>query len=98
MLSTLNPALSLPGTSCLVSILHGPEEVPARLQHAQQLWQRVWVDLTGREPVRHEQHVIGLVVDGDGAKLVDVAVDVVLVDILFFSLQIFFIRMYKQLS
>ena len=66
----------------LVAVLHGPQHVAAGPQHAQHLGQRVGIDLAGGEAVGHEQDVVGVLVDRDGAEFVDGGVDVVLVDAL----------------
>ena len=62
--------------------LHGDDDVSSWSEDAQQLGQGRGVDLAGGEPVGGGDHVVGLVVDWDGAEAVQVRVDVVLVDAL----------------
>ena len=53
----------------LIALPHGPDEVTARSEDSQDLREGAGVDLAGGEPVGGHDHVVGLVVDGDGAEL-----------------------------
>lgn len=79
----LNLMNNLPLTGCLVSILHGPEQVSTWTQHPEDLWKGVRIDLARSKPIGHQDHIVGVIVDRNGTKLVYGGVDVVLVGVLF---------------
>ena len=56
-------------TLMMIALPHGPDQVTARPEDSQDLRDGAGVDLTGSEPIGGHDHVVGLVVDGDGAKL-----------------------------
>ena len=53
----------------MISLPHGPDEVTARPEDSQDLRDGAGVDLARSEPIGRHDHVVGLVVDGNGAKL-----------------------------
>ena len=56
-------------TLVMIALPHGPDEVTARPEDPQYLRDGAGVDLAGSEAVGGHDHVVGLVVDGNGAKL-----------------------------
>ena len=66
----------------MITDLHDQDDVPPGPEDPEQLGQGGGVDLAGGEPVGAHDHVVTLVVDGDGAQAVHVGLDVVLEDAL----------------
>ena len=65
-----------------LSDLHDHDDVASGSEHSEQLGQGRGVDLARGEPVGAHDHVVALIVDGDGAQTVNVSLDVVLEDAL----------------
>ena len=66
----------------LVTILHGNEDVSTRSEHSQQLRQGRGIDLARCKAIGGGNDIIGLIIDRDGTKTIQVSMDVVLEDAL----------------
>ena len=66
-----------PLTAVVIALPHGPDEVTARSEDSQYLREGAGVDLAGSETIGGHDHVVGLVVDWDGAELLHHGEDVV---------------------
>ena len=70
------------GAKKLSADLHDHDDVAPGSEHSEQLGQGRRVNLARGEPVGAHDHVVALIVDGDGAQAIHMSLDVVLEDAL----------------